>query len=353
VLEHGNDPAWPKRRAFLQALAAQGVSIPASYVLFGDNARAATLNPNGRQANANSSLRPAIAGQIIRDFSDPYIEFIRLLREASEIEHALMVQYLYAAFSIKPAYMAVMGYGVPSATDLLGVAIQEMQHLAKVNALLLALGAAPNLVREEFPYAPDIYPFEFQLEPLSRESLAKYVYAEAPAKALERAQPVDPYEQAFLGLLDHTLGKQRRLNHLGSLYANIIRVLKEHIALSKGEAENLRAWIAEFEAIKRQGENDHFHFFKEVFLGTHAGFNGHPDVWSLPPSDPAYPARLIPVNPSAVVGHENQLKDPLALSLALAGQFALLDHSPVGRFRLPDRRRAGLDLAKQHMLGPF
>jgi hypothetical protein len=36
--------AWPKRRAFLQALAAQGVSIPASYLLFGDNARAATLN---------------------------------------------------------------------------------------------------------------------------------------------------------------------------------------------------------------------------------------------------------------------------------------------------------------------
>jgi hypothetical protein len=207
-------------------------SIPASYLLFGDNARAATLNPNGPQANAKAAPRPAVAGQIIRDFSDPYIELIRLLHEASVIEHALMVQYLYAAFSIKPAYIAVMGYGVPSATDLLGVAIQEMQHLAKVNALLLALGAAPNLVREEFPYEPDIYPFEFQLEPLSRQSLAKYVYAEAPAQALERTQGMDANDKAFLDLLDHPF-KESPANHWGSLHANIIRNLKEHAGSSR------------------------------------------------------------------------------------------------------------------------
>ena len=31
-----------------------------------------------------------------RDFSNPYLELVRLLREAAEIEHDLMVQYLYA-----------------------------------------------------------------------------------------------------------------------------------------------------------------------------------------------------------------------------------------------------------------
>jgi hypothetical protein len=41
---------------------------------------------------------------INRDFSNPYLELIRLLKEAAEIEHDLMVQYLYCAFSLKPAY---------------------------------------------------------------------------------------------------------------------------------------------------------------------------------------------------------------------------------------------------------
>jgi hypothetical protein len=42
------------------------------------------------------------------------------------------------------------------ATNLLGVAIQEMQHLASVNRMLVDLDAAPNLVRQDFPYEPDI-----------------------------------------------------------------------------------------------------------------------------------------------------------------------------------------------------
>src|SRR5690606_16875052 len=39
-----------------------------------------------------------------QDFSNSYLELIRLLREAAEIEHDLMIQYLYCAFSLKPAY---------------------------------------------------------------------------------------------------------------------------------------------------------------------------------------------------------------------------------------------------------
>jgi Ferritin-like len=48
---------------------------------------------------------------IVRDFQDPYLELVRLVREASEIEHALLVQYLYASFSVKPRYQAVIGTG--------------------------------------------------------------------------------------------------------------------------------------------------------------------------------------------------------------------------------------------------
>jgi hypothetical protein len=48
-----------------------------------------------------------------------------------------------------------------------------MHHLARVNELLTDLHAAPNLVRQDFQYEPDIYPFELRMEPLSRRSCAK------------------------------------------------------------------------------------------------------------------------------------------------------------------------------------
>ena len=117
---------------------------------------------------------------IVREFADPWLELVRLLREAAEVEHALMVQYLYAAFSVKPDYAEIVGYGAPGANNLLGVAIQEMQHLGAVNRFLVAIGTCPHLERQDFPYEPAIYPFAFHLEPLSRHSLAKYVYTEAP-----------------------------------------------------------------------------------------------------------------------------------------------------------------------------
>ncbi len=40
---------------------------------------------------------------------------------------------------------------VPS-INLVGVAVQEMHHLARVNELLGQLRAPPNLVRQDFPY---------------------------------------------------------------------------------------------------------------------------------------------------------------------------------------------------------
>lgn len=59
-----------------------------------------------------------------------------------------------------------------------------MGHFMTAQNLLLAIGMAPNLEREGFPSAKDLYPFKFHLEPLSQRSLAKYVTAEAPQDAI-------------------------------------------------------------------------------------------------------------------------------------------------------------------------
>ena len=162
------------------------------------SADAGGLAADTRALPSEVAARAAAPAEIIRDFADPYLELVRLLREASEIEHALLVQYLYAAYSLKPQYVGLRGPGTFGvATNLLGVAIQEMQHLAAVNRMLVDLDAAPNLVRQDFPYEPDIYPFPLNLEPLTRESVAKYVYTEAPAAALDRDDPAnaDPATQ--------------------------------------------------------------------------------------------------------------------------------------------------------------
>lgn len=193
-----DDMATPNRRAFMRLIAAQGASVPAAYFMLASNTRAAAAAPTPATATTTGlrrkgSIRPPADatlenGSIIRDFAHPRIELIRLLREASEVEHALMIQYLYCAFSVKPIYQDVVGYGDPNTNDILGVAVEEMQHLAAVNRLLVALGAAPNLERQDFPYEPDIYPFEFNLEPLSAKTAAKYMYTEAPPRRVRSCQ---------------------------------------------------------------------------------------------------------------------------------------------------------------------
>lgn len=105
-----------------------------------------------------------------------------LLHTAAEIEHVLMVQYLYGAYSLG-------GHGVPEEhrgcvrawqETILGIAKEEMGHLVTVQNLLRLIGGPLNLDRSDTPWDLPFYPFTFSLEPLSRASLARYVYTESP-----------------------------------------------------------------------------------------------------------------------------------------------------------------------------
>jgi hypothetical protein len=116
-----------------------------------------------------------------------------LLHTAAEIEHALLVQYLYAAYSLADDGFA--GPGVPPDPGTLtrkwqqtitGIAKEEMAHLLTVENLLRFIGGPLNFEREDFPFLAFLYPFPFTLEPLTKTSLAKYLAAEMPA---EPAQP--------------------------------------------------------------------------------------------------------------------------------------------------------------------
>lgn len=153
----------------------------------------------------------------LRAWSSPLDKAEILLETAAEIEHALMVQYLYAAYSLKsdeevsdPAQQAALDQTSENSWYhvLLGIAREEMGHLMTVQNLLLLLRLPPNLEREDFPTRKNLYPFPLRLERLSQESLAKYVVAEAPVDARDIDDIIEK-AQGAAGTM---------INHVGILY---------------------------------------------------------------------------------------------------------------------------------------
>ncbi len=139
------------------------------------------------------AVAPAMAKRADMSWTD---HLVMLLHVGAEIEHALMVQYLYAAYSlggdqVPPEHRAMVARWRHS---ILAVAKEEMGHLLTVQNVLTALGAPINLARSDFPWDAPYYPFAFRFEPLSLESLSCYVFAEMPpledfARTPGRRQP--------------------------------------------------------------------------------------------------------------------------------------------------------------------
>ena len=106
---------------------------------------------------------------------------ILLLHVAAELEHSLMVQYLYAAYSLGGPQARKHEAAVNRwRAAILGVAKEEMGHLMTVQNLLCLMGGPISFERDDYPWDTVYYPFAFCLEPLTPHSLAKYVFAEMP-----------------------------------------------------------------------------------------------------------------------------------------------------------------------------
>ncbi len=110
-----------------------------------------------------------------------------LLCEAAELEHALMCEYLYAAFSLKTAPDDTLPAEHLAAVErwrtvVLGVAAQEMLHWALVNNLLTAVGSAPYVARPHMPHQAKGYPAGVQLAlvPFGERALRHFLYLERP-----------------------------------------------------------------------------------------------------------------------------------------------------------------------------
>jgi hypothetical protein len=145
----------------------------------------------------------------------PRLKAINLLQIAAEVEHALMVQYLYAAYSINEEFAQGRDDLISSTVsrwkrDICAVARQEMAHLITVQNLLMALGTDVCLDRENnFELHPDEYPFPVCFEPLSLKSLAKYVVTESP----ELSQISSRSERRSLKKASRLLRRDLRTRH--------------------------------------------------------------------------------------------------------------------------------------------
>jgi len=157
---------------------------------------------------------------------EPRDEAVFLLTAAAEIEHALMVQYLYAAYSLRVA----AGPEVRTLQDLLlQIAREEMGHLITVQNLLQLLGGPFNFNREHSPYASEIYPFRFKLEPLTLDSLAKYVIAESPDPLPATLPPEDLQLLAQIALDARRSNDGQEVMHVGPVFARLKKLLEDPI----------------------------------------------------------------------------------------------------------------------------
>jgi hypothetical protein len=143
----------------------------------------------------------------------------------ASIEHALMVQYLYAAYSLRDDVEQARRWR----EVLLLIAREEMGHLLTVQNILALLGGPINIDREDYPFETPFQSFPFQLERLTRGSLACYCYAEMPVgleRDPKRAAEYDAIREDAETHVRQQGGKfGAEVKHVGELYHQIVKIL--------------------------------------------------------------------------------------------------------------------------------
>jgi hypothetical protein len=254
-------------------------------------------------------------------------ELVYLLGEASELEHGLLCEYLFAQFSLKRD----VGEGVSREqlariqaweATIIDVVKQEMLHLALATNILTAIGAAPHFERPNFPILSRWYPPDVQiaLVPFGERALRHFMYLERPEgmplddaegfAALQQIQPLTADDPQLTARPEewHTVGHLYRGIEAGLTYL-VDRYGEQQVFIGPPEAQattpvfewpqltavtNLASASAAIELIVEQGEGARGDWVKSHF-GKFVGILE--DFLSVRAADPHFePARpVIPV----------------------------------------------------------
>ncbi|HEY6424287.1 MAG TPA: ferritin-like domain-containing protein [Pseudonocardiaceae bacterium] len=168
---------------------------------------------------------------------------IYMLCQAAELEHAIMCQYLFAAFSLKQSTDGGLTEAQLAAVtrwrrQITHVATQEMLHLALVQNLLSAIGAAPHLTRPNLPQPADHYPAGVQLAllPFGEQALRHFMFLERPeGMALDDADGLAAHGAAIPLMAEGDIvPRLQDFATVGHLYRSIEAGL-HHLAEKMGE----------------------------------------------------------------------------------------------------------------------
>jgi hypothetical protein len=248
------DGAWPSERVGLfrrwmdtgmRETASDSVPEPAALAEPGGTSTASVEAIEGRLRNVLDlrSEQQMDERAIVIEHRSP---LIYMLCTAAELEHALMCEYLFAAFSLKRSVDEGLTDEQLAAVErwrstILMVAQQEMLHLAIACNLLTSIGVSPHLSRPNLPQPARHYPSGVRLEllPFSEQALRHFLF-------LERPEGMDLTDAEGLAAVEHAvpvMGTEEIAPHLqefrtvGHLYRSIEAGFR-HLAEKMGE-ENL------------------------------------------------------------------------------------------------------------------
>ncbi|MDQ3856215.1 MAG: ferritin-like protein [Chloroflexota bacterium] len=264
-------------------------------------------------------------------------ELIFMLCEAAELEHMIMLQYLFAAFSLKrdedegltPEQLQACKRWDRAVS---AVASQEMLHLALCNNLLTAVGGAPHFRRPNFPQRANYFPsgVQFELLPFGERALRHFIYLERPEGMEEHDAPgfdvtaapapmptgqeVVPYLQEFATVGHLYRGLEQGFRHLAEKHG------EENLFIGPPRAQAVEAYfrwpdlvavtdlasaVKAIETIVEQGEGARGHW-EEAHYGKFLRiFSEYQEVTQRDPAfEPARPVQMawcrIPGTPGVV-----------------------------------------------------
>lgn len=163
-------------------------------------------------------------------------ELILALNEAAELEHALLVQYLFAAFTMKQTLEEnLTDLQLEKVRlwkrDILTIAREEMTHFGAVCNLLAAVGSGPRMLRSNLPKRTDYFyalDAPFTLTKFSKETVRRFIIFELPKDA--------KFEE--LSRFGFAAPEQGSYNRIGELYEQILNAFKTIPGILIGDPKN-------------------------------------------------------------------------------------------------------------------
>jgi hypothetical protein len=246
-----------------------------------------------------------------------------LLTEAAQLEHMIMCQYLYAAFSLKQGGDEGLTDAQAAAVSrwrkvLNDITVDEMLHLALVANVMAAIGAAPTVGRPNFPQRSGYFPPSVQLDllPFGDAALTHFLYLERP-EGMERLDaegfvPMAPPHEPLAP--EELLPRMQDFATVGHLYRGIAHGLShlverfgEHAVFVGAERAQTRPELLRWPQLVAVKDLESAHAAVEEIIDQGEGARGdwHAahygrflDVWSeyreLKTADPSFePARPV------------------------------------------------------------